>query len=121
MLRPALIIAEPEPADGLSTRKLVLETAKFNVLTAHSTQEAIETYKLFPNSAAAVVVASAEIDSAKVVDAIRKGDPPGKLPVIALSPRIGFTCEGADYILPSREPHALLELVRNLFGDPRQL
>jgi DNA-binding response OmpR family regulator len=121
MPRPALIVAEPEPPESLSTRKLVLETAKFNVITAHSTQEAIDTFNLFPNASAAVLVAGMEIDCAKVVNAIRDADPPGSLPIIALSPRIGFACEGADYILPSREPHALLELIRNLFGDPRKL
>src|SRR4051794_37078011 len=121
MPRPTLIIAEPEPPDGLSTRKLVLETAKFNVLTAHSTQEATDTYGLFPNSSALVLVASMEINCEIVVNAVRRAELPGTLPVIALSPRIGFTCDGADYILPSREPQSLLDLVRSLFGDPREM
>jgi len=32
--RPTFLMAEPEPEQALSTRKLVLETAKFNVITA---------------------------------------------------------------------------------------
>jgi hypothetical protein len=34
--RPTLLVAESEPVEALSVRKLVLETDKFNVLTAHS-------------------------------------------------------------------------------------
>src|SRR5690349_2301472 len=49
MRRPTLIVAEPEPGQALSTRKLVLETAKFNVLTAHSTDEALDVFQSFPN------------------------------------------------------------------------
>ncbi len=36
MPRPTLLIAEPEPEQALSVRKLVLETGKFNVLTARA-------------------------------------------------------------------------------------
>ena len=43
------MVAEPEPLQALSTRKLVLETGKFNVLTAHSTEEGIDLLRLFPN------------------------------------------------------------------------
>ena len=121
MVRPALLVAEGEPPDGVSTRKLVLETAKFNVLTAHSTQEAIELYGFFPAISAVVMVECAEVKCEALVQAIRQVDPPGKLPIIALSPRIGFLCEGVDYTLPSRDPEALLNLVRKLLGDPRQL
>ena len=33
LIRPAFIVAEPEPEQALSTRKLLLETFKFNVIT----------------------------------------------------------------------------------------
>jgi hypothetical protein len=39
LTRPTLIVAEPEPEQALSIQKLVLETAKFNVLAAHSGRE----------------------------------------------------------------------------------
>lgn len=121
MPRPTLLVAEPEPQEALSTRKLVLETGKFNVITAHSTQEAIDVFNLFPRVSAAVVVSCQHIDCEMVVQAIRSKNGDGKVPIIALSPRIGFACNGADYLLTSHEPHALLELVRNLLGDPRSV
>ncbi len=42
------MMAELEPPDGLSARKLVLETGKFNVITAYSVAEALETLATFP-------------------------------------------------------------------------
>ena len=36
MGRPTILIVEPEPNEALSARKLVVETAKFNVTTAYS-------------------------------------------------------------------------------------
>lgn len=119
MIRPTVIVAEPEPPEALSTRKLVLETAKFNVLTVHSTEEALETFAVFPECSTIVLVASEAIDCEAIVTKIRSSNGARKLPIIALAPRIGFACEGADYVLPSGDPHSLLELARSLFGDPR--
>src|SRR3954470_176535 len=48
MVRPTLLVAETEPVSALSVRKLVLETAKFNVLTAHSQEEEIEILGVAP-------------------------------------------------------------------------
>jgi hypothetical protein len=119
MPRPTLLIAEPEPQQALSVRKLVMETAKFNVLTAHSTREAIDIFQLFPNIGAAVLVSSPEVDC-EAVARIIKGST-NKVPVIMLSPRIGAICPDADHHLSSHEPEELLELTRELLGDPRQI
>jgi len=48
MARPVFLVIEVEQPDGLSTRKLVLETAKYNVLTAHSGKEGIEIAETHP-------------------------------------------------------------------------
>ena len=47
--RPAFLVAEPEPEQALSTRKLLLETFKFNVITAHSERETVDLLHLFPD------------------------------------------------------------------------
>lgn len=47
MVRPIVLMAEVEPPEGLSARKLVLETGKFNVITAYSVEEALETLVAF--------------------------------------------------------------------------
>jgi CheY-like chemotaxis protein len=117
MPRPAILIAEPEPADALSTRKLVMETGKFNVLTAHSSKEAIEIEQQSPAIVAMVAVAGL----LGVEPAIKtvKGHRPG-LPVILLSPNQTERFDGVDHHVSSHDPEALLNLCRELFGDPRE-
>lgn len=116
-MRPAILVAESEPQQALSVRKLVLETAKFNVLTAHSTAEAIECIRQFPNFSAAVLVEEPMIACEKVKREVERRNPDA--PVIVLSAREGYRCEGADYHLSSHDPDALVKLMRKLLGDPR--
>ncbi len=119
MPRPTLLVAEAEPDQALSVRKLVLETAKFNVLTAHSTREAIDLFHLFPNVSAAVVADGEGLDCEKIASTIKTAT--GKVPVICLSARIAAKHSCADETLSSHEPEKLLERIRALFGDPRQM
>lgn len=119
MPRPTVLVAEPEPSQALSVRKLVLETAKFNVLTAHSTHEALDIFHLFPNISAAVLVVSDTIGCSDVARKIKETT--STIPVIAVTSQIGNKCEKSDYHVSSMEPHELLELIRSLLGDPRKL
>jgi hypothetical protein len=115
--RPTLLVAEPEPLQALSVRKLVLETGKFNVLTAHSTREGIDIFHIFPNISGAILVGESSIDCEKVASVIKKAT--DKIPVIYLHGSVGGRCSKANHELSSHEPETLLELVRSLFGDPR--
>src|SRR5689334_1409065 len=119
MPRPTILVAEPEPSQALSVRKLVLETAKFNVLTAHSTREALDLFHLFPNVSMAVLVGCEEVDCDSVSKNIK--DATDKVPVVFLNTHIGGVCRRADHTLPTGEPENLLELIRSLLGDPRNL
>jgi CheY-like chemotaxis protein len=116
VVRPTILVAESEPLQALSIRKLVLETAKFNVLTAHGTDEALDIFHLFPNVNAAVLVMDGCIDCELVARSIKRVT--SKIPIIATSARIAQKCEYADHILCSHEPEALIKLMRTLVGDP---
>ena len=119
MRRPTVIVAEPEPGQALSTRKLVLETAKFNVLTAHSTDQALDTFQSFPNASCLIAVEGETVDCERILKFVRtiRDD----VPLIALSPRHGFKYKSADHNLSSHDPEALVTLIRSLLGDPRQI
>lgn len=119
MARPTILVAEPEPGQALSVRKLVLETGKFNILTAHSNNETLELFHLFPRIDAIILVNDPAIDCYALSKQIKNEIP--KIPIIALSARIGDRCGFADHNLSSHEPEELLELVRSLLGDPRNL
>jgi DNA-binding response OmpR family regulator len=111
--RPTILVAEPEPSQALSIRKLVLETAKFNVLTAHSTTEALEIGREFPNIDAAVLVGGDDLECQEMARGIKS--------LTTRVPTIGIRCEGTDYSVPSFEPEELVRLLRELLGDPRQI
>jgi CheY-like chemotaxis protein len=117
MPRPTLLVAEPEPEQALSVRKLVLETGKFNVLTAHSSREALDIFHLFPNISAAILVGDTDINCSDVARHIKSAT--NNPPIIYLHASIGGHCAAADHHLSSHEPELLLELVRSLLGDPR--
>ncbi len=119
-MRPALLVAEREPENALTVRKLILETAKFNVLTAYSAAEALETIDAFPRVAAAVVTSNLgpENDCEVIARAVKEKNP--GIPVIYLSPTGLTHCQWADHTLSTYEPDQLLGLVRKLLGDPRK-
>lgn len=113
------MMAEVEPPEGLSSRKLVLETGKYNVITAYSVNEALETLASFPKVDAVVLHSSLckERDCDQVIVEI-KNRHPGMM-VIALSPTSSQSYKFADHLLSSHEPQELLNLLRSRFGDPR--
>jgi DNA-binding response OmpR family regulator len=121
MVRPIVLMTEMEPPEGLSARKLVLETGKFNVITAYSLEEALDTVAVFPKVDAVVLHVSMcqEMECDEAISQIRSRVP--DMLVIALSPTTSHTYKLADYNISSHEPHELLDLLRSRFGDPRNL
>ncbi len=119
MVRPTLLVAEQEPGSALSTRKLVLETGKFNVITAHSSKEATELFTLARKLVSALIVTSDLKGRAALISQVKKHRP--NLPVIVLSPNQTADAKHADYQISSHEPQQLLDCCRKLFGDPRAI
>ncbi len=119
MVRPTFIIAEPEADQALSARKLVIETAKFNVITAHSPEEFLELAKLFPNVDAVIMhTRLADRRAQELVHMVRRLLPEKKL--IAISPSRSEV-SGVDHEVDSHDPQELVNLLREQFGDPRRL
>jgi hypothetical protein len=116
--RANFIIGEPEPGQALSVRKLVIETAKFNVITAHSSAEMLESAKRFPAVDAIIIHSALDGSLSKVIEQVRAVVP--EKPVVALSPSAAQVPE-ADYTVSSHDPNELVELLRKLFGDPREM
>lgn len=99
MACPTLLVAEPEPPEALSVRKLLLETANFNVLTAHHNREGVELIHRFPNIDGVVLVTEGCLDCESLAKTIRGLST--KMPIIFLSPRFGAGGEFADHTLSS--------------------
>lgn len=65
------------------------------------------------------MVAEKPINCEIVAEEIKNSE--SKIPVIALSPLIGYQCSWADHHISSHEPEQLLTLMRKLLGDPREV
>jgi DNA-binding response OmpR family regulator len=120
MHRPTFLVAEPEPDQALSSRKLLLENFKFNVITAHSEQEMLELLNLFPNVNAVILHDDTPGQTAAGIVKTVKDKAP-KMQVVALNPRGSRQNHLADHVVNSHNPEELLHLLQNLFGDPRRI
>ena len=113
MVRPCFLVVDREFPGSISTRKLVIETAKFNVLTAYSATEAVEMLKLFPGVSGVVI--DDEIDgiaTERLVAELKRLQ--ANLPVVVVAAPGVRMCPGADFQVRSFEPAKLLETLRSI-------
>lgn len=104
-----ILMIEEEQPEGLSARKLVVETVKHNVITAYSAEDGIELLRRFP-AVDAVLVHAAQIAREPSLLADVKALAP-RVPLILASP---FALHGdpeADFVVDSHKPQALLKLL----------
>ena len=105
---------EVEQPEGLSTRKLVLETARHNVITAYTAAAGVKLLRRFPDVDVAVIHTEMEDypfeQTVRELKQICNG-----VPVIGISPLAGRHESGADYMISSHDPHALLQLLADHF------
>jgi CheY-like chemotaxis protein len=110
-------VVDREFPGSISTRKLVIETAKFNVITAYSGMEALEVLRRFP--ALDGVVMDGELDDIPaeyLTQELKKIEP--KLPVVVICSPGYADCPSADVHVESFAPAKLLEALRKL--KPRE-
>lgn len=113
MTRPCFLVIDREFSGSISTRKLVIETAKFNVLTAYSTKEGIETLERFPALDGIVMDAEMPDMSCKEIIQILKAKSPS-VPIIIVHRPLSEGCPGADYQLDTFDPRHLLSLLEQI-------
>jgi DNA-binding NtrC family response regulator len=117
MVRPCFLVIDREHSGSISTRKLVIESAKFNVVTAYSGSEALETFERFPTVDGMVLNATIhDVSCEQIVATIRARSP--KIPVIVIQGPGSQPCPGASHYIDSFDPATLLELLHRLF--PRE-
>jgi DNA-binding NtrC family response regulator len=117
MTRPCFLVVDREFPGSISTRKLVIETAKFNVITAYSGREALEMMRRFPAIDGVVMDGEQDdIPAEHLTQELKKIEP--KLPVIVICAPGYADCPSADVQLESFQPAKLLEALRRL--KPRE-
>ena len=117
MIRPCFLVVDREFPGSISTRKLVIETAKFNVLTAYSAEESVEMLKLFPAVSGVVIDDGIEgISTERLIAEMKLLH--ANLPGVVVAAPGERLCAGADFQVRSFEPAKLLETLRAIM--PRE-
>jgi len=117
MVRPTFLIAEPRPEEGISARKLVLETALYNVITAYDGSDALQLLEKFPRVDAVIVHAGLGEKAYKQL--IRSSaEANSERMIVLLSPNPTTGTDGAHFHLSSHDPKQLLDLLLNNFRLP---
>ncbi len=120
MSRPCFLVVDREYVGSISTRKLVIETAKLNVITAYSSREAIEMLARFPNVDGIVMDAGMpDMPCSELVQRL-KAMQPGKPIVIIGTPR-QVRCDGADEYMEAFEPTRLLDKLRHIIPGAQEV
>jgi DNA-binding NtrC family response regulator len=113
MVRPCFLVIDREYSGSISTRKLVIETAKFNVITAYSAAEALETLDEYPKIRGVVVDAGVrDMHCSDLAAEVKRRRP--DMPVVVISSPGTQECPEADHLLESFEPARLLLLLQSL-------
>lgn len=113
MLRPCFLVIDNEYPGSISTRKLVIETAKFNVITAYDATEGLQSLERFPNVDGVVLNASiAGISCEQLIQRLRSVKP--EIPVIVTSAGGHSHCPGEYHHVDSYDPKKLLDVLQKL-------
>lgn len=108
MIRPCFLVVDKQYPGSISARKLVIETAMLNVLTAYSAEEAVQMLNRFPKVDGAVIDTEVRgMSCADLIQQLREIRP--DLPVITVSPTGYEKCGGEQFHVSSYDPQDLLE------------
>lgn len=113
VIRPCFLVVDKQYPGGISARKLVIETAMLNVVTAYSAEESIETLVRFPHVDGVVI--DTEVRGMSCQELIRRLRAiRSDLPVITVSPSGHDACGAEQFHVSSYDPQDLLDQLRAL-------
>ena len=104
-----VLMMEEEQPEGLSARKLVVETAKHNVLTAYTLESGMDLLHRFPN-VDFILVHARLLEREPDLLAEVKSRCPGK-PIILATPFANDSRPEATYVVDSHRPNELVKLL----------
>jgi response regulator RpfG family c-di-GMP phosphodiesterase len=108
VIRPCFLVIDKQFPASISARKLVIETAMLNVITAYGAEEAVEMLIRFPKVDG--VVMDTEVRGMSCAELIaRLRGVRQDIPIITVSPSGYEPCGGEQYHVSSYDPQDLLE------------
>jgi CheY-like chemotaxis protein len=107
-------MVEVEQPEGISARKLILEAARHNVITAYNGKDALELLRRFPNVDVAVV--HTELEDTSFENTVRQLKKIRRdLSIVGISPALDRHVKGLDHLISSYDPQLLLQLLAERF------
>jgi CheY-like chemotaxis protein len=111
--RPCFLVIDKHFPGSISTRKLVIETALLNVLTAYSAEEAIEILSRFPDVDGIVLDSEVHgVPCRRLIERLRAVRP--DVPIVTVSPSGHDRCGDEEYHVSSFDPKDLLEQLEKI-------
>lgn len=118
-VRPTLIVIDPAVPNNLSSRKLVLEIGRFNVLTAYTIEEAYATAHKYHVDGFVVDHVPGMDNSDELCEAFKELYPKAVMIAVTSPSHAGGEPRCVDYVVDSANPDDLLKVVLSIFGVPR--
>lgn len=104
-----VLMIEEEQPEGISSRKLVVETAKHNVITAYDADTGLNLLQRFPKVDAVLVHSSLLEKHGNLLREIRNFDP--DLPIILAHPFRDAPNRESNHNVDSHNPQQLLKIL----------
>jgi hypothetical protein len=115
-VRPTVIVLDTPVANALSNRKLSLELAKFNVLTAFTAAEMLASAQRFDVDGFVVDSVLVQSDPCQLCSDLKRAF--ARKPLIVIGEAEGT---GADYVVEANDAMALLDCAVRVFGAPKMV
>jgi DNA-binding NtrC family response regulator len=113
-MRPIFLVLDPPDPEALSTRKLILESEKYNVLTAFTAEEAVEIANRVPINLVVLHERVRNNGSSQLAADLKRINP--EVPVWLVSPQ-PHKVENVDEVISSFDPVVLVQMARDMFGN----
>jgi hypothetical protein len=113
-VRPTVIVVDVITPNALSDLKLVIETAKFNVLTAFNSGEALATARKYDVDAFVIDSVILDVHPNELTQELRRLYPAKLLVLVGDDSQ-----DGVDAVIPQGNPALVVEYLMQKFGQPR--
>ncbi len=113
-VRPTVIVLDVVTPNALSDLKLIIETAKFNVLTAFNSGELLATAQKYDADAFVIDSVILDVHPAELMKELRRLYPAKPLVLVG-----DDSLDGFDATLRPGNPAAVVDYLLKTFGQPR--
>ncbi len=118
-VRPTLVVLDRAVPGTISSRKLILEVGRFNVLTAYTAEEAFSTAEKFDVDGFVLDYERGDEMADEICASLKERFPKKPIFAVALPALPDQAKRCAEHVVPGSDPQLLLDVVLAVFGTPR--